>query len=152
MDTVAFGLMVSQLWGHNGSLGKFILLSLTWGLNFCACSWNSSKSNSHLVTSMFYPQRFFHSFLCTQETRQEAPNTDMCLEIEILKQKYRFVFLHLPSYEKSDSVTLWYWYSFCIWNWALLRDIAHAVKIKRHFVGLNLLVTIHQPVCPPRNK
>ncbi|XP_049998080.1 transient receptor potential cation channel subfamily A member 1 [Alexandromys fortis] len=33
--------------------------------------------------------RFFHSFLCTQETRQEAPNTDMCLEIEILKQKYR---------------------------------------------------------------
>ncbi|XP_005362408.1 transient receptor potential cation channel subfamily A member 1 [Microtus ochrogaster] len=33
--------------------------------------------------------RFFHYFLCTQETRQEAPNTDMCLEIEILKQKYR---------------------------------------------------------------
>ncbi|XP_028720481.1 transient receptor potential cation channel subfamily A member 1 isoform X1 [Peromyscus leucopus] len=33
--------------------------------------------------------RFFHYFLCTQETRQEVPNTDMCLEMEILKQKYR---------------------------------------------------------------
>ncbi|XP_055459399.1 transient receptor potential cation channel subfamily A member 1 [Psammomys obesus] len=33
--------------------------------------------------------RFFHYFLCTQETRQEVPNTDTCLEMEILKQKYR---------------------------------------------------------------
>ncbi|XP_051021869.1 transient receptor potential cation channel subfamily A member 1 isoform X2 [Acomys russatus] len=33
--------------------------------------------------------RFFHYFLCMQETRQEVPNTDPCLEIEILKQKYR---------------------------------------------------------------
>ncbi|XP_021080916.1 transient receptor potential cation channel subfamily A member 1 [Mesocricetus auratus] len=33
--------------------------------------------------------RFFHYFLCTQETRQEVQNTDMCLEMEILKQKYR---------------------------------------------------------------
>uniref|UniRef100_A0A8C6QQS7 Transient receptor potential cation channel subfamily A member 1 n=1 Tax=Nannospalax galili TaxID=1026970 RepID=A0A8C6QQS7_NANGA len=33
--------------------------------------------------------RFFHYFLCTQEARQEIPNTDTCLEMEILKQKYR---------------------------------------------------------------
>lgn len=33
--------------------------------------------------------RFFHYFLSMQETRQEAPNIDTCLEMEILKQKYR---------------------------------------------------------------
>ncbi|XP_021023070.1 transient receptor potential cation channel subfamily A member 1 [Mus caroli] len=33
--------------------------------------------------------RFFHYFLNMQETRQEVPNIDTCLEMEILKQKYR---------------------------------------------------------------
>ncbi|XP_021077932.1 transient receptor potential cation channel subfamily A member 1 isoform X1 [Mus pahari] len=33
--------------------------------------------------------RFFHYFLSKQETRQEVPNIDTCLEMEILKQKYR---------------------------------------------------------------
>ncbi|XP_032746529.1 transient receptor potential cation channel subfamily A member 1 isoform X1 [Rattus rattus] len=33
--------------------------------------------------------RFFHYFLSMQETRQEVPNIDTCLEMEILKQKYR---------------------------------------------------------------
>uniref|UniRef100_H0VJD1 Transient receptor potential cation channel subfamily A member 1 n=1 Tax=Cavia porcellus TaxID=10141 RepID=H0VJD1_CAVPO len=33
--------------------------------------------------------RLFHYFFGVQETRQELPNTDTCLELEMLKQKYR---------------------------------------------------------------
>ncbi|XP_033616459.1 transient receptor potential cation channel subfamily A member 1 isoform X3 [Fukomys damarensis] len=33
--------------------------------------------------------RLFHYFFGIQETRQEIPNTDTCLELEMLKQKYR---------------------------------------------------------------
>lgn len=48
--------------------------------------------NPPLLTTVFYPQRFFHYFLNMQETRQEVPNIDTCLEMEILKQKYRYAF------------------------------------------------------------
>uniref|UniRef100_A0A8C2UT80 Transient receptor potential cation channel subfamily A member 1 n=1 Tax=Chinchilla lanigera TaxID=34839 RepID=A0A8C2UT80_CHILA len=33
--------------------------------------------------------RLFHYFFGIQETKQEIPNTDTCLELEMLKQKYR---------------------------------------------------------------
>nr|AEL30802.1 transient receptor potential cation channel subfamily A member 1 [Carollia brevicauda] len=33
--------------------------------------------------------RIFHYIFCTRETRQETPNVDTALEVEIMKQKYR---------------------------------------------------------------
>ncbi|MEJ1281567.1 transient receptor potential cation channel subfamily A member 1 [Cricetulus griseus] len=48
-----------------------------------------AEVQKHASLKRIAMQRFFHYFLWTQETRQEVPNTDMCLEMEILKQKYR---------------------------------------------------------------
>lgn len=89
--TVAFGLMISQVDRKN------ILLSGGWTLMHAHEI--VPEFNPPLLTTVFYPQRFFHYFLNMQETRQEVPNIDTCLEMEILKQKYRYAFF--------SSVFMW---------------------------------------------
>lgn len=73
-------------------------------LNRSTCSRNSSWTEFNLSNySFFIPQRIFHFFFCTKETRQEIPNADTSLEIEILKQKYRYVFFFISAFERLKT-------------------------------------------------
>ncbi|MBZ3874842.1 Transient receptor potential cation channel subfamily A member 1 [Sciurus carolinensis] len=48
-----------------------------------------AEVQKHASLKRIAMQRLFHYLFGTQEIRQEISNTDTCLEIEILKQKYR---------------------------------------------------------------